>query len=793
MKFTFSWLQKYLKTKKSLNHICEKLTMLGIEVNEIIDNQNFLKQFKIVEVIEVQSHPNAERLKLCKVSDGKTNLRIVCGASNVKKGMKAVLAPVGTKMLEEDFIIQKSKIRGIESEGMLCSEKEIGLGIDKNGIIHLEEKAKVGDSLSSLYPSEKIIDVEITPNRSDCLGVYGIARDLAASGEGIFIEKKIFNIKSNFKSKINIKIAQEAKSVCPVFYGRYIKNVKNCESPDWLRKQLQAVALKPISALVDITNYLTIDYNRPLHVFDADKINGDLKIFLAKGGENLKALDEQDYKLSKEMIAIKDDKNLLSIAGVIGGTSTMCDLNTKNVFLESAFFDPISVAKTGRLLNIETDARYRFERGVDPHSVQTGIEEATNLILEFCGGEAGEITYDGKIPLNKKQVIFDINKIENFVGVKISEKIIQNILNNLGFKILKNGAKYKLSVPSWRHDIENEADIIEEIVRIYGYDKIPSRSIYINNEKKIDNRCQTRELNIKRSLVQRGLTETVTWSFMSNKNTQIFGIDNRSLEIQNPISSDLDVMRQSIIPNLLDAARNNIANGEEKVCLFELGPIFDSKYKEEQQIFLSGIRCGQSKKHWLKKERAYDVFDVKSDLETVLRCCKLPPKSYVVNSESSNYFHPGKSGSINFLPKSKVGIFGEIHPDIIKKFQINFPVYAFELNLNALPHEFTENKKEFNTKNFQKVERDFAFIVDKKIESKIIIDLVNKAENKLISEANIFDVYEGEEIPEGKKSIAISIVLQPEEKTLKDAEIESICKNIISAVIDNTGAVLREK
>ena len=793
MKFTLSWLQKYLKTKKSLNDICEKLTMLGIEVSEIVDNKNFLKQFKIAEVIDVQDHPNAERLKLCKVSDGKTNLSIVCGASNVEKGMKAVLAPVGTKMLEEDFIIQKSKIRGVESEGMLCSEKEIGLGSDSDGIIHLEEKAKVGDSLSSLYPSEKIIDVEITPNRSDCLGVHGIARDLAASGEGIFIEKKIFNIKSNFKSKINIKIAQEAKSVCPVFYGRYIKNVKNCESPDWLRKQLQAVTLKPISALVDITNYLAIDYNRPLHVFDADKINGDLKIFLAKGGENLKALDEQDYKLSKEMIAIKDDKNLLSIAGIIGGTSTMCDLNTKNVFLESAFFDPISVAKTGRLLNIETDARYRFERGVDPHSVQTGIEKATNLILEFCGGEASEITYDGKIPLNKKQVIFDINKIENFVGIKISEKIIQNILNNLGFKILKNGAKYKLSVPSWRHDIENEADIIEEIVRIYGYDKIPSQSIYINNEKKIDNRCQTRELNIKRSLVQRGLTETVTWSFMSNKNTQIFGIDNRSLEIQNPISSDLDVMRQSIIPNLLDAARNNIANGEEKVCLFELGPIFDSKYKEEQQIFLSGIRCGQSKKHWLKKERAYDIFDVKLDLETVLRCCKLPPKSYVVNSESSNYFHPGKSGSINFLPKSKAGFFGEIHPDIIKKFQINFPVYAFELNLNALPHEFTENKKEFNTKNFQKVERDFAFIVDKKIESKIIIDLVNKAENKLIREVNIFDVYEGEKIPEGKKSIAISIVLQPEEKTLKDVEIELICKNIISNIIDNTGAVLREK
>ena len=443
MKFTLSWLKKYLKTKKNLNDICEKLTMLGIEVGEIIDNQNFFKQFKIAEVTDVKNHPNADRLKLCQVYDGEESLNIICGAPNVEKGMKAVLAPVETKMLEEGFIIQKSKIRGIESEGMLCSEKEIGLGVDSDGIIHLDKKAKVGNSLSSLYPSEKIIDVEITPNRSDCLGVYGIARDLAASGEGNFIEKKSFNIISKFKSKINIKILREAKSICPVFYGRYIKNVKNCESPDWLKKQLQAVGLKPISALVDITNYLTIDCNRPLHVFDADKIEGNLEIYLAKGGEVLKALDEKDYKLSKEMIAIKDNKKLLSIAGVIGGTSTMCDLNTQNVFLESAFFDPISVAKTGRLLNIETDARYRFERGVDPQSVSTGMDEATKLIMDFCGGEASEVIYDGKIPLNKKQIIFNINKIESFVGIKIPEKIIQNILNNLGFIIKKNGVKYK--------------------------------------------------------------------------------------------------------------------------------------------------------------------------------------------------------------------------------------------------------------------------------------------------------------------------------------------------------------
>ena len=792
MKFTFSWLQKYLKTKKSLDNICGRLTMLGIEVAEIIDNQNFLKQFKIAEVKEVQDHPNADRLKLCKVNDGKNDLDIVCGAPNVKKDMKVVLAPVGTKMLEEGFIIQKSKIRDILSEGMLCSEKEIGLGDNSDGIIQLEENAKVGSSLSSLYPSEKIIDVEITPNRSDCLGVYGIARDLAAGGDGNFIEKKIIKIKSKFKSKINIQILKEAKLACPVFYGCYIKNVKNCESPEWLKKQLQAIGLKPISALVDITNYLTIDCNRPLHVFDADKINGNLEISLAKGGESFKALDGQDYKLSKEMLVIKDGKDILSIAGVIGGISSMCGSETNNVFLECAYFDPISVAKTGRLLNIETDARHRFERGVDPQSVSKGIEEATNLILEICGGEVSDFVFDGKIPINKEKIIFDTNKIENFVGIKISDKNIYNILKKLGFGVIKKGKKFKLSIPSWRHDIESQEDIVEEIIRIYGYEKIPSNSIYISNQNKVDNLCQTRELNMKRCLAQRGLTETVTWSFMSNKKSKVFGMNN-VLEIENPISNDLDTMRGSMIPNFLDAVCKNIANGEEKVCLYELGPVFDKKFENNQQISLSGVRCGRSKKHWLKKDRLYDFFDVKLDLESILKCCKIPRNSYVLNNSTPSYYHPGKSGSINFLNDSKDGFFGEIHPDITKKFDINYPVYAFELNLNTLPHEKKESIKTFKNKNFQKVERDFAFIVDKKIKSQTIIDLINKNENTLINEINIFDLYEGEGIPQGKKSIAISIVLQPDSKTLKDSEIETICKEIISKVIKNTGAILREK
>ena len=792
MKFTLSWLNKYLKTKKSFKDICDKLTMLGIEVSEVIDNQNFFKQFKIAKVSEVEKHPNADRLKVCKVNDGKSNLNIVCGAPNVKKDMKVVLAPVGTKMLDENFIIQKTKIRDIESEGMLCSEKEIGLGLNSDGIMHLDDKAKLGSSLSSLYPSEKIIDVEITPNRSDCLGVYGIARDLAAAGEGTFVEKKILKNKGKFKSKINIKISKEARYLCPVFYGRDIKNVKNCESPDWLKKQLQAVGLKPISALVDITNYLTIDCSRPLHVFDADKINGNLEVFLSKGKENLEALDEKNYELSKEMISIKDNKNLLSIAGVIGGKLSMCDSNTKNIFLEAAFFDPISIAKTGRILNIETDARHRFERGVDPESVSFGIEEATNLILKICGGEASEVIVDGKIPINKNKIILNKKKIENFTGVKVSDKIIENILNKLGFKITKSSSKYNLFSPSWRHDIKNEEDVIEEIIRVYGYDKIPSKSIYTSNEKKIDNRCQIRELNIKRSLVQRGLTETISWSFMSNEHAKVFGI-NDSLEIENPISNDLNVMRKSIIPNLLNAVKNNIDNGEEKVCLFELGPVFNKKYKDNQQLHLSGIRSGKTKKHWLKKERDFDIFDVKLDLETVLNCCKLPLKTYEINNETINYYHPGKSGSIIFSSNHNVGTFGEIHPDIIKKFQIDFPVFAFELNLNDLPHEFKDIKKIDSNKNFQKVERDFAFIVNKNISSQTIIKSINEKENDFIDEVNIFDVYEGEGIPEGKKSIAISIVLQPRDKTLKDSEIELICKKIIDNVVNNTGAVLREK
>ena len=794
MKFTFSWLQKFLKTKKSLKDICEQLTLLGIEVSEIVDNQDSLKQFRIVKVINVKDHPNADKLKICNVDDGNKILEIVCGATNVKKNMKAVLAPVGTKMPIGGFAIKNTKIRGVESNGMLCSAKEIGLGEDQEGIIELGENVKIGQSLATLYPSEKIIDVEITPNRSDCLGVYGIARDLSATGIGEFIEKKITRKKSTFKSDIKIKIAKEAKKVCPIFYGRYIKNVKNCESPEWFKKQLVAVGLKPISALVDITNYLTIDSNRPLHVFDADKINGDLTLSLSSGGEILKALDEKDYKLSKDMIIINDNKDILSLAGVIGGASTGCDLNTKNVFLESAIFDPITIAKTGRLLNIITDSRYRFERGVDPQSVIPGIEEATNLILDFCGGEISELVYDGSLPENNDKFNFDIHALEKFGGIKVSEKDTQNILKKLGFNFTKKGKTYAITSPSWRHDVKNEQDIIEEIIRIYGYDKIPSQSIYVSNEKKIDNRCQIRELNMKRSLALKGLTETITWSFMSKINATFFGFDNDSLEITNPISNDLNIMRPSIIPNLIQAVSNNIANGEKQVCLFELGPIFNNESKDIQNISLAGVRHGKQTKHWLRSERDFDVFDVKSDLESILRCCHLPPSSYSIDNNSLNYYHPGKSGSINFQPSNKKGgYFGEIHPDIIKKMDINQPIFAFELNLMDLPREIEDKKKSFTNKYFQKVERDFAFIIDKKIEAKSIIDIASNVDKELIDQIYIFDIYQGEGIPEDKKSIAISVILQPTKKTLTDLEIDEIGKKIVENVVNKTGAVLREK
>ena len=790
MKFTFSWLQKYLKTKKNIKDICDKLTMSGIEVSEVINNQDTFKQFKIAHVVEVQNHPNADRLKLCKVNDGNNELNIVCGAPNVKKDMKAVLAPVGTRM-SEDFVIEKTKIRGVESEGMLCSSKEIGLGDDSEGIIELNKNAKTGSALSTLYPSEQIIDVEVTPNRSDCLGVYGIARDLAATGLGTFLEKKIIKNKGKFKSNIKIKIDKDTKLHCPAFYGCYIKNVKNCESPEWFKKQLQAVGLKPISALVDITNYLTIDCNRPLHVFDADKIKGDLIVSLAKGGETIQALDEQNYKLSKGMIIIKDRNDILSLAGVIGGKSTGCDLDTKNVFLESAIFNPTTIAKTGRLLNIITDSRYRFERGVDPESVIVGIDEALNLIKEFCGGESSEIVHDGSIPKNNKKIIFDFKYFENFSGFNIPETTFQKILKDLGF-LIKKGKKYTLTPPSWRHDVEGASDIIEEVIRIYGYDKIPSQSIYISNEKRIDNRCQIRELNMKRCLVQRGITETVTWSFMSKKFAKLFDFNDQLLEIQNPISNDLDIMRPSIIPNLLQAVLKNIDNGEKNICLFELGPTFDFKDKDIQQIALSGIRYGKNIKHWLKKERNYDIFDVKSDIESVLKCCQLSINLFTLKNNNLSYYHPGKSGTLYFK-NEKIGQFGEIHPNLIKKLEINSSIFAFELNLKALPPGIQKSKKKFQNKYFQKVERDFAFLVDKNVEAKRIVNLIKETNNEIIEEINIFDIYEGEGIPDGKKSVAISVTLQPKNKTLIDSEIESICKIIVDNVVKNTDAILREK
>ena len=792
MRFTLSWLEKYLKTNKSIDDISDKLTMLGIEVSEIIDNQSLLKQFKIAHVVDVQNHPNADRLKLCKVNDGNEILTIVCGAPNVQKDMKAVLAPVGTKMPEDNFVIKKTKIRDIESNGMLCSAKEIGLGEDKEGIIELSSDAKLGNSVSSLYPSEKVIDVEITPNRSDCLGVYGIARDLAASGLGTFIEKKISKKKSNFKSNIKVKISKDAKNACPTFYGRLIKNVKNCESPEWFKKQLIAVGLKPISALVDITNYSTLDFNRPLHIFDADKVNGNINLSLSKGGEKFKALDGENYKLSKGVLIISDDEEIISLGGVIGGEKTSCDLDTKNVFLESAIFDPITIAKAGRMLNILTDARYRFERGVDPDSIVPGIEEASDLISKFCGGEFSELIFDGKIPQNKKKLKFNSKDMETFVGIKIPEKNIQNILKKLGFNFSQKNNLYNLETPSWRHDINETQDIIEEITRIHGYDKIPSKSIYINNEKKIDNRCQIREMNMKRSLVLNGLSETVSWSFMSLKKAQLFGFDNNKYEIKNPISEDLNLMRPSIIPNLIDAVIKNISNGEKQVCLFELGPIFDQNFKDSQIMSLSGLRYGNIKKHWLKDERGYDVFDVKSDLETILKVCKISTKSYTIENCDSSHYHPGNSGSINF-EKNRAGVFGEIHPDIIKTLNIDKPIYAFELNLTDFPKETLEVKKSYTKKYFQKVERDFSFIVNKNVEAKSIVDIAFQTNQEIIDNIYIFDVYEGEGVPDGKKSIAISVTLQPRDKTLKDSEIDLIVKKIVDNVTEKTGAILREK
>ncbi|MBY0501398.1 MAG: phenylalanine--tRNA ligase subunit beta [Alphaproteobacteria bacterium] len=786
MLFTLSWLKEHLETSASLEQISEALTNLGLVVDKVENKAEILAPFTICEIIDAEKHPDADRLKVCRVNTGKEILQIVCGAPNAKTGMKAVLALPGTLIPSTKQILKIGKVRGIESFGMMCSARELLLAEEDNGIIELDPKAPIGESYAKwLGLDDTVIDIEITPNRGDCLGVYGIARDLAATGMGVLKPLRIETIKEIFPCPISLSADSNA---CPHFTGRVIRGVKNCPSPEWLQRKLRAIGLRPISALVDITNFFTHDRARPLHVFDADKLKGNLAVRLSHADETFKALDGKTYTLSKDMTVIADDSGVISLGGIMGGDTTSCDDSTQTVFLEAAFFDPIRTAITGRHLGILSDSRYRFERGVDPASTLPGLDAATQMILEICGGEASEKVVAGQVPDLIKDISFHPTRIKSLGGLDVPLQRVNDILKALGFTVRNNEDSLDVLTPSWRFGVEYEADLVEEVLRVEGYDKIPSLSYGPRPQEKPLNPLQERRFVVRDKLATRGLIEAVTWSFISHELANHFGGIPEALRLLNPISQDLDAVRPNILPNLLRAVLLNQNRGIDCIGLFECGPQFTSSLPNGQHMMATGIRAGFIHPgNWREKKRPVELYDAKADALSVIEIGNLKPQW---DRTTPQWYHPGRSATLKLGP-TILGYFGEIHPQILTDFDVKGPVVAFEIFLDRMPFPKRKStlKPSLILSPYQAVERDFAFIVLKDVPADTLIKAAIKSEPTLIEDITIFDVFE---MKNNQKSIGIRVRLQPKDRTFTEEDIQSLSQKIITSIAQNTGGVLRQ-
>tara|TARA_Y100001970_G_scaffold162901_1_gene199160 strand:- start:847 stop:3252 length:2406 start_codon:yes stop_codon:yes gene_type:complete len=800
MKITFDWLQDHLETSLKEKHLLEKLTNIGLEVESVESPSTDSELFKVAKIIKTEKHPNADRLKVCDVNvGGKEVKKVVCGAANAKEGLITIYAPPGAIIPKTKTKLVEAKIRGVTSYGMLCSESELNLSGESDGITELSLKYEksIGKSYFSKSKSN-LIDLSITPNRPDCLGVRGIARDLAAAGFGKLLELKEKKIKSKTKQTLKIKINKEKNQGCNAFGSCLITNVKNTESPQWLKDKLISIGQKPISAIVDITNYVMLDINRPLHAYDADKIEKGIIVRNSNSGETFTALDNKDYKLEKGMCVISDHKGVLGLGGIIGGTRSGTELDTKNILLESAYFDPGSIRNTSKKLNLDTDAKFRFERGIDPLSIETGLNKAAFLIKEICGGEISKIDIQ-KIETYKSQIIkFDINLFEKISGFKISTKEIIKILENLGFKVKKDKKHLKLTIPSWRPDVSQEVDIVEELVRISGYNKIGIVEPIKVRSKSTLNQTQKLFHFLQRSIASKGYLEAITWSFTDSNYNKKFKGEEKEIKIVNPISSELGVLRNSIFSNLSMYMSKNLDRGFRDISIFEIGPIFKGPNPGEQTTVICGLSAGKKNRlSWIENERNVDVFDVKRDVVQTLVEAGYNSNKFFIDRETPNYYHPGKSGRL-FLNSEKnqvAAYFGEIHPNILKAIDIKTEsLVGFEIfleNLEIPKKTLNDQKTKFEVSDYQKSERDFAFIVNKDVSSQDLINAISLVDKKLISNIRVFDVYEGNNIPENQKSIAISVTLQSLEKTLNDSDLEKINKSIIETVENKTGAKIR--
>src|SRR4051812_28436628 len=797
MKFTLAWLAEHLDTKASLDDIVDRLTMIGLEVERVEDKAKELGAFIVARVISAEQHPNADRLRVCMVDTGTgAPVQVVCGAPNARTGMKGVFAPPGTHIPGTGLDLKAGTIRGEASNGMLCSARELGLGTDHDGIIELPEDAPIGMSFAKYRNlDDPIIEIKVTPDRADCLGVRGIARDLAAAGVGTLKPFAPKHLSGTFKSPIQWRIDPSAATGCPYVAGRYFKGVKNGRSPQWLQDRLTSIGLRPISALVDITNFVTYDLGRPLHVFDAKKVAGDPTMRAAKDGETITALDGKTYTLEAGMVVIADSRGPEAIGGIMGGEASGCSPETTEVFLEVALFDPIQVARTGRKLGIQSDARYRFERGVDPRSAAWGVDVASALILELCGGEASEITAAGTLPQAMRSISYRPPRVASLGGCEVSTEKQRQILQSLGFTV--NGAGvWQVTAPTWRVDVEGEADLVEEVLRVNGFDAIPAVSMPHQSAlpKTAVTPAQRRVQQAKRLLATRGLDEAVTFSFMPGAVAALFAGDNALIPLANPISADLDVMRPSILGNLLLAAGRNAARGISDLAIYEVGPSFANDTPRGQLTVAAGIRVGAyAERHWSGKPRNVDAFDAKGDAVALLEALGAPVENLQATSDAPGYFHPGRSASLRLGP-NVLAVFGEFHPKVMKALDLKGSAVGFEVFLDRVPMPRSKGTARplLDASNFQPLARDFAFVVASDVSAEKLIKAAKGADKVLITEVAIFDVFEGGSLGEGKKSIALSVTLQPREKTLTDAEIEAVSAKIVAAVNKATGGELRK-
>jgi len=797
MKFSLPWLKQHLETDADADTIGRTLTAIGFEIEGIEPRGADLGDFSVGHVTGVRQHPNADRLKLCVVETRHGTFEVVCGAPNVRLGMKGVFAPEGVVIPASGTVLKRSKIRGVESQGMLCSARELGIGEDHDGIIDLGDAPAVGTPAAAALGLEgPVLDVAITPNRGDGFGVHGLARELAAAGLGALKRPDARPVEPAFETSrsVALRFADDAKDACPVVVLRELKGVVNGPSPAWLQERLAAAGLRPISALVDVTNWSTIDMGRPLHVFDADKVQGDLHLRLAEAGETFDGLDGKTYTLDAGMTVICDDTGVVSLAGIMGGERTGCDETTTNVLLEIAVFDPARTARTGRRLGIDSDARQRFERGLDLGFVLPAAEYAARMIRELCGGEAGSVHVAGAVPDNRVRIPFDKRELTRLTGLALGDDDVMRTLVALGFEIGSEGeGRFEVTTPPWRHDCARPADLVEEIARIQGYASIPA--VPVRRDEAVNrvvlDASQLRRARIRRALAVRGLDETVTFSFVAEAQAAAFG--GVTTRLANPISSELVAMRPSLLPSLGDAVAKNQARALDDVGLFEVAAVYTEPKAGGQEWAASGVRSGRpSPRHWAVADRTADALDAKGAALAALAAAGVDAGALQLAREAPRHFHPGRSAVLK-LGRTVVAHFGELHPELATLFDWRERVVGFELFLDRLPtvkRRRTRARPMLQTSPFQPVDRDFAFLVDASVAAGELLAAVEGA-SELIRDVALFDVYAGKGVPEGKRSMAVAVRLQALDRTLGDADIEEAARRITEAAQAACGAELR--